>query len=141
MTFEGQNSNYRTCVEQVSALCKENMHVIMEEELMRVRTTGDKSTGEDVEELWRTSINRSFERMDEMAMALCQCNGIENSKMCRFHPQLSLVGSTAVVLLLTDEFIIVANCGDSRAVLSRSGKAVPLSFDHKVNTKSFQSLD
>ncbi|KAL7585921.1 probable protein phosphatase 2C 75 [Lactuca sativa] len=123
--FDGHGGHH------VSALCKENMHVIMEEELMRVRTTGDKSTGEDVEELWRTSINRSFERMDEMAMALCQCNGIENSKMCRFHPQLSLVGSTAVVLLLTDEFIIVANCGDSRAVLSRSGKAVPLSFDHK----------
>lgn len=118
--FDGHGGHH------VSALCKENMHVIMEEELMRV-----KPTGGEIEELWRTAINRSFERIDEMAMTLCQCDGLENSKMCRFHPQLSLVGSTAVVSLLTQEYIIVANCGDSRAVLSRNGKAVPLSVDHK----------
>lgn len=123
--FDGHGGHH------VSALCKENMHVIMEDELMCVKPTGDKTTGGEVEELWRKAISRSFERMDEMAMTLCQCNGVENSKMCRFHPQLSLVGSTAVVSLLTQEYIIVANCGDSRAVLSRNGTAVPLSVDHK----------
>ncbi|KAI3757536.1 hypothetical protein L6452_05076 [Arctium lappa] len=118
--FDGHGGHH------VSALCKEHMHVIMEEELMRV-----KPTGGEVEELWRTAIHRSFERMDEMAKSLCQCNGLENSRVCRFHPQLALVGSTAVVSLLTSEYIIVANCGDSRAVLCHNGKAVPLSVDHK----------
>mmetsp|Transcript_38536 Transcript_38536/g.46580 ORF Transcript_38536/g.46580 Transcript_38536/m.46580 type:complete len:351 (-) Transcript_38536:108-1160(-) len=44
-------------------------------------------------------------------------------------------GCTAVVCLLSPTQIIVANAGDSRAVLCRGGKAVPLSFDHKPKDK------
>ncbi|KAI8924302.1 phosphatase 2C-like domain-containing protein [Entophlyctis helioformis] len=40
-------------------------------------------------------------------------------------------GCTAVSALITDDQIFVANAGDSRAVLSANGRAVPLSFDHK----------
>lgn len=40
-------------------------------------------------------------------------------------------GSTAVAVLLTPTHIICANAGDSRAILVKSGKAFPLSFDHK----------
>lgn len=41
-------------------------------------------------------------------------------------------GTTAVTVLLTpDGRIYCANAGDSRCVMSRGGKAVPLSFDHK----------
>jgi len=40
-------------------------------------------------------------------------------------------GSTSVMTLLSDTHIVCANTGDSRAVLSRNGVAVPLSFDHK----------
>lgn len=113
----------------VSALCKENMHSIMEEELMRVKVIGDESNGG---ELWRTAINRCFERMDEMAMRLCLCGGlVTSSNICRCDPQLSFMGSTAVVSLLTKEHIFVANCGDSRAVLCRNGMPIPLSVDHK----------
>ena len=40
-------------------------------------------------------------------------------------------GSTAVVCFIQDRKIYVGNVGDSRAVLSRKGKPVRLSFDHK----------
>ncbi|XP_076924383.1 putative protein phosphatase 2C 75 [Bidens hawaiensis] len=120
--FDGHGGHH------VSALCKDNMHVIMSEELTRVKST----SGVEPEALWKTAIDRSFERMDAMALTLCQCNGLENNlDVCRHHPRLSVVGSTAVVVLLTQEYIVAANCGDSRAVLGRNGKAVPLSVDHK----------
>lgn len=42
------------------------------------------------------------------------------------------VGSTAVVALVCSSHIIVANCGDSRAVLYRGKESMALSVDHKV---------
>lgn len=44
------------------------------------------------------------------------------------------VGSTAVVAVVCSSHIIVANCGDSRAVLYRGKVPMPLSVDHKVRT-------
>lgn len=40
-------------------------------------------------------------------------------------------GCTANVVLITPEHYIIANAGDSRSVLCRGGKALPLSEDHK----------
>ncbi|KAJ0663971.1 putative protein-serine/threonine phosphatase [Helianthus annuus] len=119
----------------VSALCKEQMHVFMEEELMRVTVDGGESSGGggDVER-WRLAINRSFQRMDEMALRLCLCGAVgSSSNICRCSPKLSFMGSTAVVSVVTNEYIFVANCGDSRTVLCRNGRAIPLSVDHKPN--------
>mmetsp|Transcript_23434 Transcript_23434/g.54583 ORF Transcript_23434/g.54583 Transcript_23434/m.54583 type:complete len:468 (+) Transcript_23434:65-1468(+) len=42
-------------------------------------------------------------------------------------------GTTAVCCLLRGSELTVAHCGDSRAVLSRQGKAVDLTEDHKPN--------
>ena len=42
-------------------------------------------------------------------------------------------GSTCIVVLVTPSHLICANAGDSRAILRRAGKALPLSFDHKPN--------
>ncbi|KAJ6889569.1 hypothetical protein NC652_030342 [Populus alba x Populus x berolinensis] len=118
----------------VAALCRERMHVLIEEELARVDSTRVSSVsggGEaEWEEMWRGVMKRSYERMDEVAMGTCAC-GSEWFK-CGCHPmQMALGGSTAVVAVLSPEHIIVANCGDSRAVLSRGGRAIPLSVDHK----------
>ncbi|KIZ03972.1 hypothetical protein MNEG_3991 [Monoraphidium neglectum] len=44
-------------------------------------------------------------------------------------------GCTAVTAVLLGERLLVANVGDSRAVLARGGKAVPLSVDHKPNLR------
>lgn len=44
-------------------------------------------------------------------------------------------GTTACVVLLAPDWVICANAGDSRAVISRLGnKAVPLSYDHKPDS-------
>lgn len=41
-------------------------------------------------------------------------------------------GTTAVAVMLTPQYIICANAGDSRAVYSKQGNcAIPLSYDHK----------
>ena len=40
-------------------------------------------------------------------------------------------GATALAVLVVGEGLLVANAGDSRAVLSRRGRAIDLSRDHK----------
>eukprot|EP00656_Telonema_subtile_P014691 TRINITY_DN1757_c0_g1_i2.p1 TRINITY_DN1757_c0_g1~~TRINITY_DN1757_c0_g1_i2.p1 ORF type:complete len:186 (-),score=40.84 TRINITY_DN1757_c0_g1_i2:645-1202(-) len=45
-------------------------------------------------------------------------------------------GTTAVFGLVTPSHMIVANIGDSRAVLATEGKTVPMSFDHKPTNVS-----
>ena len=40
-------------------------------------------------------------------------------------------GCTACVALITETEIYCANAGDSRCVLSNSGKAIEMSIDHK----------
>ncbi|KAK9291433.1 hypothetical protein L1049_019380 [Liquidambar formosana] len=68
--------------------------------------------------------------MDELALSTCACGSVGSH--CGCHPmEVALSGSTAVVAVLTPDDIVVANCGDSRAVLCRSGRAMPLSVDHK----------
>lgn len=42
-------------------------------------------------------------------------------------------GSTAIVVAVSHEHLVVANLGDSRAVLCRNGELVELSEDHKPN--------
>ncbi|KAG6657067.1 hypothetical protein CIPAW_04G064500 [Carya illinoinensis] len=127
----------------VAALCRERMHKFVEEELTRLSRTGETESGSGsssrngheerqglLEERWRTALRKSFERMDEVALSTCTCGRV--GYKCRCHPvELALGGSTAVVALLSPERIVVANCGDSRAVLCRAGTAIPLSQDHK----------
>ena len=124
--------------DQVAELCRERMHVIVEEELDRLRNTrggaasGDENAVEEEEEgVWKVVMERSFKRMDEEAMNTCACGSVGYECGCQ-PMEVALGGSTAVVAMLTPDHIVVANCGDSRAVLSRGGRAVPLSHDHKV---------
>jgi len=48
-------------------------------------------------------------------------------------------GTTIVVVVLTPNFIVCANAGDSRAVYKTSDKACPLSYDHKPDDDKEES--
>jgi len=49
---------------------------------------------------------------------------------------LDSIGCTANVILIENmKKLYVANAGDSRCVLARGGKAVPLSYDHKPDNE------
>ncbi|KAI9160339.1 hypothetical protein LWI28_007248 [Acer negundo] len=125
-------------------LCKERMHVFLEEDLMRVSGTesagGIGSNGQEskkrkqnaaaveLEDRWRRAMVRSFLRMDKVALSTCVCGSVGDDCECR-SLQVALTGTTAVVAVLTDQHIIVADCGDSRAVLCRGGRAVLLSHN------------
>ncbi|KAG6527890.1 protein phosphatase 2C 51-like [Zingiber officinale] len=99
----------------VAQKCCNRLHVAVEDEVRRRAVAED---GEGVE-AWKRAMVAGFARVDAEVMA-------ETREL-----QMGLVGSTAVVAVVTEKWIIVANCGDSRAVLFRGGVAMPMSSDHK----------
>ncbi|CAL9115139.1 probable protein phosphatase 2C 68 [Musa acuminata AAA Group] len=112
----------------VAALCRNRMHELVAEEMSRL--------GSDPlpPEAWTRLMERSFSLMDSEASAAAQLGSDRLIPCCRCElqtPRCDNVGSTAVVGVVGPTHIVVANCGDSRAVLCRGGVPVPLSFDHK----------
>lgn len=107
-------------------MCKERLHQIVEEEIFLVR-----EKNQELE--WKLVMERSFARMDDEVQSWSQSNNRSFTCRCELQaPHCDAVGSTAVVAVVTPDKLIVANCGDSRAVLCRNGVAVALSSDHKV---------
>lgn len=47
-----------------------------------------------------------------------------------------LSGSTATVLLIREDRLVIANVGDSRAVLARNGRAIDLTYEHRLYGKT-----
>lgn len=108
----------------VATKCKERLHELVKEELE------NKLEGDDDE--WEHAMDQSFNRMDKEVIEWNK--SVTGGATCRCElqtPECDAVGSTAIVAVVTPDKIIVANCGDSRAVLCRNGKAIPLSNDQK----------
>ncbi|XP_076898862.1 putative protein phosphatase 2C 24 [Bidens hawaiensis] len=105
----------------VATGCKDRLHVLVKEELNQKLELTE----------WTKTMERSFNRMDKEVIDLNKGTVGGNCRCELQAPDSDAVGSTAVVAITTPDKIIVANCGDSRAVLCRNGKAVPLSNDHK----------
>lgn len=102
----------------VAEACRERLHKLVAEEL----------AGADGPACWTGAMERSFARMD--AEVMIGGRGDSASCRCEAH-KCDHVGSTAVVAVVEERRIVVANCGDSRAVLCRDGAPVPLTSDHK----------
>lgn len=108
--YDGHGGSY------VAHTCRDRMHLVLAEEVAKQKLGGCESLS------WKDAFTESFRRVDaEVALSSGILQVVDGT-----------VGSTAVVAVVEPSRIVVANCGDSRAVLSRGGKAVALSCDHKV---------
>ncbi|KAL6274596.1 hypothetical protein ACE6H2_025288 [Prunus campanulata] len=107
--YDGHGGN------QVAKFCAERMHEVIAQEWDR-----ETVDGYEWQRKWETAFSIGFERADnellEEAIA----------------PE--MVGSTAVVAILSGCQIITSNCGDSRAILCRGTETIPLTVDQKVTS-------
>lgn len=102
----------------------------------------DANPGENRQVRWEKTFTSCFQKVDDEigGKAGRSTDGSDvDASDAMFEPVApETVGSTAVVALVCSSHIIVANCGDSRAVICRGKEPVPLSVDHKVT--QFYSL-
>lgn len=75
----------------------------------------------------RDLLAESFEKADRELLGILKELEDEDDR---------IAGATATVVLLRRDKIIVANVGDSRAVLSRQGQPIDLSTEHRVTGNS-----
>ncbi|CAK8569899.1 unnamed protein product [Lathyrus sativus] len=109
---------------QVANYCRERIHIALAEEIEFVKEgLINGSTVDSCQDQWKKAFTNCFLKVD------AEVGGTANNEAVA--PE--TVGSTAVVALICSSHIIVANCGDSRAVLCRGKEPMALSVDHKPN--------
>ncbi|XP_048442537.1 protein phosphatase 2C 56 [Pyrus x bretschneideri] len=104
--YDGHGGN------QVAKFCAERMHEVIAQEWDR-----ETIDGYEWRRRWEAAFSIGFERADNELMAESVA------------PE--MVGSTAVVAVLSGCQIIISNCGDSRALLCRGTETIPLTVDQK----------
>eukprot|EP00252_Welwitschia_mirabilis_P020307 TRINITY_DN4947_c0_g1_i1.p1 TRINITY_DN4947_c0_g1~~TRINITY_DN4947_c0_g1_i1.p1 ORF type:complete len:335 (-),score=11.10 TRINITY_DN4947_c0_g1_i1:1443-2447(-) len=115
---------------EAANFCKDRLHNVLAEEVEQREAICSETQ-------WREALKESFSRVDTEVLSggfMCgnNCQGGDVSNcLCNRVIASEAVGTTAVVAIVDPRHIIVANCGDSRAVLSRGGRPMPLSKDHK----------
>ncbi|XP_062097264.1 probable protein phosphatase 2C 6 [Humulus lupulus] len=109
---------------QVANYCRERLHLALVEEIEYIKEGLIHGRIKDsCEEQWRKAFMNCFLKVDAEVGGQASLDPVAPET----------VGSTAVVAIICSSHIIVANCGDSRAVLYRGKEAVALSADHKPN--------
>ncbi|KAL3844483.1 hypothetical protein ACJIZ3_001886 [Penstemon smallii] len=103
---------------KVAETCSERLHKCLEKHIVEAR---EKKDDKDFD--WVKVMVDCFSGIDELFEEAAERGGTTGRE--------KMMGSTAVVVLVGKEEVVVANCGDSRAVLCRGGAALPLSTDHK----------
>lgn len=125
---------------QVSNFCKDRLHITLANEFQSCND-GDQNDSSSTrlpwEKYWEKAMFSTFHKMDAEIEGFTWRGAHEGNGSVRERVSEPLapetVGSTAVVAVVGSCQIIIANCGDSRAVLSRGGQAIALSVDHKPN--------
>ncbi|XP_059287672.1 protein phosphatase 2C 53-like isoform X1 [Lycium ferocissimum] len=109
---------------QVANYCRDRVHAALAEELETfMMNLSDESIKQSCPEHWNRAFTNCFLKVD------AEIGGGSTHEPVA--PE--TVGSTAVVATVCSSHIIVANCGDSRAVLCRGKEPMALSVDHKPN--------
>ncbi|XP_073043356.1 protein phosphatase 2C 50-like isoform X1 [Primulina eburnea] len=118
---------------QVANYCKERLHIALTEEIDKSKQNFNYNyVGYSWKEQWMKIFLNCFQKIDDEVGGSPEIEGDITSDSLVVPPIApDSVGSTAVVAIVSSTQIIVANCGDSRAVLCRGKVAVPLSTDHK----------
>ncbi|CAN1185814.1 Protein phosphatase 2C 56 [Linum perenne] len=112
---------------QVANYCSKRIHEALAEE---IEVKADLCSGDDWQKPLERALFNCFLKVDaEISGTTTNDIKLNNEAMDVVAPE--TVGSTAVVTLVCRTHIVVANCGDSRAVLCRGKQVVPLSVDHK----------
>ncbi|KAK4728869.1 hypothetical protein R3W88_021857 [Solanum pinnatisectum] len=129
---------------RVSQACRDRLDYVLEEELLNAKRkltnnnnndddnndTDDNNSGNSSQVDWEKVIVTCFSKMDNEVMR--EGNGRAEYEEGRFEDIRKTVGSAAaVVVIVGKEEIVMANCGDCRAILCSRGVAIPLSNDHK----------
>ncbi|KAF7810358.1 putative protein phosphatase 2C 8 [Senna tora] len=89
----------------VANACRERLHVLVAEEV-----AADRMGIMD----WHKIMCSCFLRMDQEINSITSASADDNELLLQYN---NMVGSTALVLLVGTHEVVVANCGDSRAVL------------------------
>ncbi|RWS10033.1 protein phosphatase 1A-like isoform X1 [Dinothrombium tinctorium] len=107
---------------RVSAHCAEHLlDCIVQAEHFRENSLAENGAINDIDvETVKKGIRDGFLKLDEKMKKLPEVESGEDKS-----------GSTAVCALISPNYFFFANCGDSRAVLSRGGKAFFSTLDHK----------
>lgn len=121
---------------QVADYCCKRVHLALVEELkLPKHDLVDGSVRDTRQVQWEKVFTNCFLKVDDEVggkVNIDLCDDNVNTSSCTSEPIApETVGSTAVVAVICSSHIIVANCGDSRAVLYRGKEAVALSIDHK----------
>ncbi|CAK9179925.1 unnamed protein product [Ilex paraguariensis] len=123
---------------QVANYCRDRIHLALAEELKVIEDSLVERSMRDSWQLrWEKVFTSCFLKVDdEVGGRVSRGISGENADSPDHTSEPvapETVGSTAVVALICSSHIIVANCGDSRAVLYRGKEAMALSIDHKPN--------
>mmetsp|Transcript_31716 Transcript_31716/g.105107 ORF Transcript_31716/g.105107 Transcript_31716/m.105107 type:complete len:450 (-) Transcript_31716:276-1625(-) len=120
--------------EHVAKFCERHLP----EELcsLPIDVTGAGRKPEDVGEAMKDAFHRMDDLLRDRKVSLPELRLLANKQAAQARVDPDHIGCTACVCCVLDKHIVVANAGDSRAVLCRGGQAVALSFDHKPNDPS-----
>ncbi|XP_027126396.2 protein phosphatase 2C 16-like isoform X1 [Coffea eugenioides] len=123
---------------QVANYCRDRIHMALGDELKDITDDLVKESLIDTRQMqWEKVFTTCFLKVDDEVGGKVSRNtspeNVDSSNYASEPVAPETVGSTAVVAILCSSHIIVANCGDSRAVLYRGKEAVVLSIDHKPN--------
>ncbi|XP_054819199.1 protein phosphatase 2C 50-like [Prosopis cineraria] len=109
---------------QVANYCRDRVHLALAEEIEFVKEALINGSVKDtIQDQWKKAFTNCFLKVDAEVGGKANCEPVAPET----------VGSTAVVAIICASHIIVANCGDSRAVLCRGKEPMALSVDHKPN--------